>query len=530
LSLPKVALPISIVLLSLAAASFCYLTGILNLHYDGVAHLNIARRVFDHPVPNYSHLGTVWLPLQHLLLLPWVQNDFLWSRGLAGTLISVSAFWFACYYLFQLSASAYRPAAAVVSVAAFAINPNILYLQATPLGEMLYIALFLGVAFHLLRLAEQPGTSVLPCAACTLLASLARYDGWLLPVWGSCVLLLVGLKRREPWRVHLPRTATYLLVASLGIVGWLAYNQIAFDDPFSFARGEHSTRRNITQIVAEAGLSHYPPYRNLSNAALYYGEAARLAAGAPLLALGTLGFVFFAWSHRRSPRFWVLGFVFLFPPVFYVANMLTGTGIIYVPRLPPYGILNVRYAGLFLPGLCLFAPAGIQYLSQGLQLLAGALWAKSGSVFRTGRIEQGLSLLFVAVLLAFWFLRAPPRESFAFYQEARVNGFERKQADFAAAGFLKANYDGRPILMDVGQHGIIPQRCPIPLVRIVNEATSWQTALARPSLFVSWIVVQEGDGVSRFPVNWNDVQERFEVVFQTEGPFEKPLRIYRQRQ
>ena len=170
MSLPKVALPIFVVFLSLAAASFCYLTGILNLHYDGVAHLNIARRVFDHPVPHYSHLGTVWLPLQHLLLLPWVQNDFLWSRGLAGTLVSVSAFWFGCYYLFQLSASAYRPAAAFLSVTAFAINPNILYLQATPLGEMLYIALFLAVAFHLLRLAEQPGASVLPGAAATLLA------------------------------------------------------------------------------------------------------------------------------------------------------------------------------------------------------------------------------------------------------------------------------------------------------------------------------------------------------------------------
>jgi hypothetical protein len=530
LSLPKVALPISIVLLSLAAASFCYLTGILNLHYDGVAHLNIARRVFDHPVPHYSHLGTVWLPLQHLLLLPWVQNDVLWSRGLAGTLVSVSAFWFACYYLFQLSTSPYRPEAAFLSVIAFAINPNILYLQATPLGEMLYIALFLAVAFHLLRLAEQPGASVLPCAACTLLASLARYDGWLLPVWGTCVLLLVGLKRHEPWRVYVPRAATYLLVASLGIVGWLVYNWIAFDDPFSFARGEHSTQRNITRIVAEAGLSNYPPYRNLSNACLYYGQAALLTAGPPLMALGTLGFVFCAWCQFRTPKFWILGFVFLFPPVFYVTNMLMGTGIIYVPRLPPYGILNVRYAGLFLPGLGLFAPAGIQYFSKGLRLLAGALWAKSGSVFHAGRIEQGLSLLFVAVLLVFWFLHAPPRESFAFYQEARVNGFERKQADFAAAGFLKANYDGKPILMDVGQHGIIPQRCSIPLVRIVDEATSWQTALARPSLFVSWIVVQEGDGVSRFPVNWIDVQERFEVVFQTEGPFEKPLRIYRKRQ
>jgi hypothetical protein len=528
LNLPKVALPISVVLLSLAAASFCYLAGTLNLHYDGVAHLNIARRVFDHPVPHYSHLGTVWLPLQHLLLLPWVQSDFLWSQGLAGTLVSVSAFWFACYYLFRLGVSAYRPAAAFLPVAAFALNPNILYLQSTPLGEMLYIALFLAAAFHLLRLVEQPEASVVPSAVATLLACLTRYDGWLLLVWGSCVLLSVGLRRREPWRVCLPRTATYFLVASLGILGWLAYNQIAFDDPFSFTRGEYSTRRKITQIVAEAGLSQYPPYRSLSNASLYYGQAALMAAGAPLMALGALGFIFFAWSQFRTPKFWVLGFVFLFPPVFYIANMLSGSGIIYVPGLPPYGILNVRYAALFLPGLCLFIPAGIECLSRGLRTLAGAV-GKPRSMFHPERLEQRLSMLFVAGLLMFWVVRIPAREAFAFYHEAHVNGFERKQTDFSAADFLKANYDGKPILMDVSQHGIIPQRCLIPLVRIINEATAWQAALASPSQFVSWIVVQEGDGVFKFPVNWNDVDQHFSLVFETESLFEKPLRIYRKR-
>jgi len=32
---------------------------------DAVAHLNIARRVFDSRIPRFSELGSVWLPLPH---------------------------------------------------------------------------------------------------------------------------------------------------------------------------------------------------------------------------------------------------------------------------------------------------------------------------------------------------------------------------------------------------------------------------------------------------------------------------------
>jgi len=39
---------------------------------DAVAHLHIARRVIDSRRPGLSELGSVWLPLPHLLMIPFV--------------------------------------------------------------------------------------------------------------------------------------------------------------------------------------------------------------------------------------------------------------------------------------------------------------------------------------------------------------------------------------------------------------------------------------------------------------------------
>jgi len=54
------------------------------LYYgDAEAHLNIARRIADSRRPGYDQIGTVWLPLPHLLMLALVRNDNLWRSGLA---------------------------------------------------------------------------------------------------------------------------------------------------------------------------------------------------------------------------------------------------------------------------------------------------------------------------------------------------------------------------------------------------------------------------------------------------------------
>ena len=508
-----------------AAAIYCHNSGILNLHYDGVARLNIARRVLDHPIPHYSHFGTVWLPLQHLLLLPLVQNDFLWSTGLAGTIVSVLAFCAACYCLFELSRLLHGSEwAAVLSTAAFVLNPNILYLQSTPLGEMLYIALFLAALLALVKFCEQGSVaSAVACGGCVLLASLTRYDGWLLAPLGVAWILTASVYSHRSARQTALALAVYSAVAASGIAAWLGYNQLAFGDPLAFLRGDYATHRNIGRIVAESGLEQYPPLGDPLAATAYFAGAARLAAGDVLSIAGGLGFFTVLWWRSwRNPALCSGIVCFLLPPIFYIVNMVRGSGIIFVPTLPPYGILNVRYMALFIPGLCLFLPGVVNTLVHGVRQVGRLGWL-SGAI----GAKWGVSAIIAVLVTSGTWQVMHGMRGVAFVQEAYVNGFERKQADYRAAAYLRTHYDGQPMLIDLGQHGIIPQQARIRLIKLVNEATAWDSALAAPSQFVGWIVEQEGDGVWRHPVNRQDVDEQFEKVFETTAPFEKPLRIYR---
>ena len=59
---------------------------------DAVAHMNIARRVIDSRTPGPLQLGTVWLPLPHLLMLPFVAFRWLWQPGIGGSFPSMLAY------------------------------------------------------------------------------------------------------------------------------------------------------------------------------------------------------------------------------------------------------------------------------------------------------------------------------------------------------------------------------------------------------------------------------------------------------
>ena len=53
------------------------------LYGDAIAHINIARRLFDSKTPGLLQLGTVWLPLQHLLMIPFLISMNMWQIGRA---------------------------------------------------------------------------------------------------------------------------------------------------------------------------------------------------------------------------------------------------------------------------------------------------------------------------------------------------------------------------------------------------------------------------------------------------------------
>src|SRR5260370_11835849 len=64
----------------------------LLLYGDAVAHINIARRVFDSQTPGLLQLGTVWLPLPHLLMIPFIISDAMWQNGAGGLIPSIIAY------------------------------------------------------------------------------------------------------------------------------------------------------------------------------------------------------------------------------------------------------------------------------------------------------------------------------------------------------------------------------------------------------------------------------------------------------
>ena len=80
-----------------------YLQGDAILLYgDAVAHVNIARRVFDSRTPGLVQLGTVWLPLPHLLMVPFLFSNEMWRRGVGGSIPSMVAYVFGVIGIFRL--------------------------------------------------------------------------------------------------------------------------------------------------------------------------------------------------------------------------------------------------------------------------------------------------------------------------------------------------------------------------------------------------------------------------------------------
>src|SRR5690349_15855075 len=69
----------------LAALALFYWRNEILLSGDAVAHINIARRVFDSRTPSPMQLGTVWLPLPHVLTIPFVISTRMWQSGIGGS-------------------------------------------------------------------------------------------------------------------------------------------------------------------------------------------------------------------------------------------------------------------------------------------------------------------------------------------------------------------------------------------------------------------------------------------------------------
>ena len=178
------ALGVAIALAALGAAAMIWVQmhGYTLYYGDAEAHLNIARRFVESRTPGYGQVGTVWLPLPHVLMLPFILNNWLWRTGLAGAIPACACFVVAAMALYLVARQAFHSrAAALTGVALFALNPNILYLQSIPMTETVFFAGLLGMLFGTMWYRRSQSTAAIVVTALfSIAASLTRYEGWFL--------------------------------------------------------------------------------------------------------------------------------------------------------------------------------------------------------------------------------------------------------------------------------------------------------------------------------------------------------------
>ena len=484
---------------SLLAFLFYFRRGDLLLYGDAVAHINIARRVIDSQTPGLLQLGTVWLPLQHLLMVPFLFSDSAWRTGIASAIPSMCAYVFGAAAVFRLlrglapAADKTARVAAWLGAVIYVANPNLLYLQTTAMTESLYLALFIWSVVYFSEFVQAasdlPAKSALvKCGLCLAAACFTRYDGWLLASI-MCVAVIVVVARHSPRIVTGRDLGRFFLLVVAGPLLWIGYNAAVYHNALEFANGPYSARS--IEAKASGTFAAYEPGRDsLPVAFLYLMKSAEdnMVEGwaqKSWLVLLLAGIVV-----ALGRRHWPLILLCL-PLLIYPLSIAYGSVPIHLPEWWPFNYYNVRYGIEMLPAFAVFTALTVNFL---LTRVPG-IWqevAIGGVVVALVAVSYGLS----------W--RVQP----ICYREAWTNSRTRIAFETELAStLLKLPHDAT-LLMYLGDHVGALQQAGIPLRQAINEGNHhpwrkpedaeglWERALSDPKKYVDYVVAMQGDPVA----------------------------------
>jgi hypothetical protein len=477
------------------------------LYGDAVAHINIARRVFDSRTPGPWQLGTVWLPLPHLLMIPFIISNQSWQTGAGGSLPSMVAYVLGVVGIFRLvrSATSFNlppdsssRIAAWMAAGIYAANPNLLYLQSTAMTESLYLALFLWAlvyftefiqqtAFPAPREESKASSSLLKSGFCLAGGCLTRYDGWflaaLIMIAALSVVMSEGLRRgttRSAFR-------KFVLISAAAPVLWFLYNAAIYRNPIEFANGPYSA-----QAIEQKSTEIHPGAKNLAVAATYFMKSAETNLVESYwqkawLVLALVGTILILLDRRVWPL------ILLWAPLpFYALSVAYGSVPVYVPAWWPFSYYNVRYGIELLPAFSGFLALAVYF----------------GCRFARNSLGKLITVVMVLALVAGSYAAVWRTEPVCF-REAWINSRTRIALETQVADVLKQLPADSTILMYLGNHVGALEQAGIPLKRTINESNHlpwkrpsdpdglWEKALADPAKYADFVVAFEGDPVSQ---------------------------------
>ena len=455
-------------------------TGTVNAYGDALSHLTIARRIFDSMAPGFEQMGTVWLPVPHLLLMPFVASIWMWHTGIGGCALGTLC-------LASSAASLYRIMARVgmsrtgrlLGLGVFLLNPTNIYMFTTALTEPVLIASLLGATAGIAGWALSPRRlssgelavfGGIPAAA----AVMSRYEGWALIVTGTLVVAIVVFRRESTWRARLSWRSfgpilSFVLPSLVAVAWWLAYNWALYHDPFEFLFGQYSASAQAT-VVAQEGL--LPTKGNLGLSFYTFSWSMLEFTGVvPLVIAG--GGAVIAILLRRTTTQGLLIWLLATPGLFILAGLYLGQNVINNDHSIPTGWWNNRFA----------APSG--------PFIAALCACVVGFWHRRRWLTRGIAaiLLLAAMGQYAWFAEDLSGRS-AVVAEAALSLREGEDAR-GAAEWLHSHYDHGSLLIDesASDNAVLPL-IGIAMSQVYDRASgnaNFDAALADPVGHVQWV-------------------------------------------
>jgi hypothetical protein len=528
------------VVLAFVALLVCVSKGYLLLYGDAVAHLGIARRILDTRNPGLEQFGGVWLPLPHLVMLPFVQRIDWWQNGLAGAFPSMLFYMLGAVGFYRLCRRMMVPRWAFAGTCFYALNPNLLYLATTAMTEPLFLALLIWLTLLTMELVaairakqEKLGGKMMLIGWLILAAVYTRYDGWIMGAAVWLVLAWQMSRDRDLLRRNMGSFALFTLITVFGPISWLAFNAHYFHDPLDFMRGPYSAY--AIDLRTKAAGDHHRGWHNPAWSLLFYTRTAQVDStawefGFVTISAAIAGLVLvvkraraFLRSAAMVTRDAALGegqpygrevlvtLLLWLPLPFYMYSISWGSVPIFIPNLWPHAYYNSRYGMELLPALALFAVFALAALE---------VWLTASKPL-VAKLLQPVTLALIALSAVFMTYKVP-----LVLAEAQNNSRTRIPFEESIAHELETFQAGVPILMYESDHVGALQMAKIPLRQTVNETDydSFHAALAAPAQHAAYVVAigddQVAKAVKEHPENLNEL-----VVLCTYG--QACARVYR---
>ncbi len=475
------------ILVSLVAWYISFTHGYVLTYNDAASHLNIARRVFDNLTPGFAQIGTVWLPLPHILMLIFAWNDFLWHTGLAGSIISMTSFVVAVGFVYKTVFKLTKnPFAATLGATVMILNPNFLYLQTTPMTEPLLIALISIIAYLVACYIEDPKVeTIVLLGAFVSAATLTRYDGWFiyltllitLPVWN---LVNYGRAKAEG--------ALFLFapIGGFGIFLWFLWNLVIFGDPLYFMTGPYSA---YTQQRYLHSVGQLPTEGHIWTSIFYYVSSVIDNNGLSVCCLSIVALAICAFAFKKRKIVPII-LIALAPLVFNIISLFLGQSGMDVPQaaINP-GLFNIRYGLIMLPAIAILV--GLLATLPKVKYFILAILLVQLGLF----VMQGKPIILVD----------------------GMNGLKSTTYTVVASKWIKENYQGGLILTSLASHDAFVARAQLPIRDYVHEGTReyWDHALFHPSGNVEYIatMVYPPDLVYKAIKDNPDFIKNFDLVY-----------------